>query len=123
MNEDEGVFSHILICKNMEKALEVLQERFVSCRHLFYQKDEFLLDDAKEVIKEAYIAESHKKYLIIMAKGYRVEAQNALLKMLGGRVMARAFELQATELHVRVALLNSLTQLGRPATVPVPAVA
>ncbi len=47
--------------------------------------------------------------------------QNALLKMLGGRVMARAFELQATELHVRVALLNSLTQLGRPATVPVAA--
>lgn len=35
--------------------------------------------------------------------------------------MARAFELQATELHVRVALLNSLTQLGRPATVPVAA--
>lgn len=82
MNEDEGVFSHILICKNMEKALEVLQERFVSSRHLFYQKDEFLLDDAKDVIKEAYIAESHKKYLIMMAKGYRVEAQNALLKIL-----------------------------------------
>lgn len=44
-------------------------------------------------------------------------------KRLGERVMARTFERQVTELHVRVALLNRFTQLGRPATVPVPAVA
>ncbi len=29
------------------------------------------------------------------------------------------FERQVTELHVRVALLNRFTQLGRPTTVPV----
>ena len=79
---DEEVFSHILICKNVEKAIENLQERYVKERHLFFVKDEFLIDDAKEVIKEAYIAESANKYLILVAKGYRIEAQNALLKIL-----------------------------------------
>jgi len=79
---DEGVFSHILICKNVEKAKESLQEEYAKERHLFFIKDEFLIDDAKEVIKEAYIAESANKYLILIAKGYRIEAQNALLKIL-----------------------------------------
>jgi hypothetical protein len=37
--------------------------------------------------------------------------------------MARTFERQVVELHVRVALLNRFTQLGRPATVPVVAMA
>ena len=32
-------------------------------------------------------------------------------KRLGERVMARTFECQVTELHVRVALLNRFTQL------------
>ena len=52
-----------------------------------------------------------------------VETKMHCIKRLGERVMARTFERQVTELHVRVALLNRFTQLGRPATVPVPAVA
>ena len=79
---EEEVFSHILICKNVEKAKESLQETYAKERHLFFVKDEFLIDDAKEVIKEAYIAEATNKYLILIAKGYRIEAQNALLKIL-----------------------------------------
>lgn len=83
MSEEEA-FSHILICKNLEKAVEVLQERYAASRHIFFQneKGEFLLEDATQVIKEAYIAESKIKYLILVAKGFRVEAQNALLKIL-----------------------------------------
>ena len=42
---------------------------------------------------------------------------------LGERVVARTFERQVVELHIRVALLNRFTQLGRPQTVPVVAVA
>ena len=79
---EEEVFSHILISKNVEKAKEHLEEVYAKVRHLFFMKDEFLLDDAKEVIKEAYIAESTYKYLILVAKSYRIEAQNALLKIL-----------------------------------------
>jgi hypothetical protein len=44
-------------------------------------------------------------------------------KRLGERAMARTFERQVVELHVRVALLNRFTQLGRPTTVPVAAMA
>jgi hypothetical protein len=42
-------------------------------------------------------------------------------KRLGERVMARTLERQVVELHVRVALLNRFTQLGRPTTVPLAA--
>ncbi len=44
-------------------------------------------------------------------------------KRLGERVMARTFERQVVELHARVVLLNRFTQLGRPTTVPVAAMA
>ena len=49
----------------------------------------------------------------------------SLLRLAGldWRVMARSFERQSVELHVRVALLNRFTQLGRPSTVPVGAMA
>jgi len=49
---------------------------------LWYEKEDFLLDDAKELIKEAYIAEVSTKYLIVFSRTYRMEAQNALLKIL-----------------------------------------
>ncbi|MCP1634877.1 hypothetical protein J2T32_003378 [Kerstersia gyiorum] len=44
-------------------------------------------------------------------------------KRLGERVAARTFERQVVELHVRVALLNRFSQIGRPQTVPVAVVA
>jgi hypothetical protein len=46
-----------------------------------------------------------------------VETKMHCFKRLGERVMARTFERQVVELHVRVALLNRFSQLGRPATV------
>ena len=52
-----------------------------------------------------------------------VETKMHCFKRLGERVMARTFERQVTELHVRVALLNRFTQLGRPTTVAVPSMA
>ncbi|MDD2383741.1 MAG: DNA polymerase III subunit delta' [Sulfurospirillaceae bacterium] len=79
---EEALFSHLLICANIEKATEILEERYVNQRHLFYVKNEFLLDDAKELVKEAYIAEAKTKFLIVVAKSYRIEAQNSLLKIL-----------------------------------------
>lgn len=44
--------------------------------------DELKIDDSKNIIQEAYIAEESQKYIIIRAKSFRVEAQNALLKLL-----------------------------------------
>ena len=48
-----------------------------------------------------------------------VETKMNCFKRLGERVMARTFERQVTELHIRVAVLNRFSQLGRPVTVAV----
>ena len=47
-----------------------------------FEKDEFLLEDAKSVTKEAYIKEEQNKYIIIFAKSFNIYAQNSLLKIL-----------------------------------------
>jgi hypothetical protein len=58
-----------------------------------------------------------------------VQTKRRGFKRLGERVMARTFERQVAQVqaqaqaHVRVALLNRFTQLGRPTTVPVVAMA
>lgn len=52
-----------------------------------------------------------------------VETKMHCVKRLGERLTARCFESQVTELHIRVALLNRFTQLGRPHTVAVSAMA
>ncbi|GKS97519.1 hypothetical protein AVAK2825_23310 [Acidovorax sp. SUPP2825] len=52
-----------------------------------------------------------------------VETKMHCFKRLGERVIARTFDRQVVELHVRVALLNRFSQIGRPHTVSVIAVA
>ena len=52
-----------------------------------------------------------------------VETKMHCFKRLGERVTARTFERQVVELHVRVALLNRFSQIGRPQTVAVSNVA
>jgi len=48
-----------------------------------------------------------------------VETKMHCIKRLGERVMSRTFERQVNELHIRVALLNRFTCIGRPNTVRV----
>lgn len=48
----------------------------------FFISDDFLIENAQAVIKEAYIAEKDEKMLVIMAKSFRIEAQNSILKIL-----------------------------------------
>jgi len=49
----------------------------------------------------------------------RIEAKMRCLKLLGERLMARDFDRQTTELHIRAALLNRFTRLGTPETLRV----
>ena len=81
MNEP---LSHILVCSDIDKAYEHVQEEYSEFRicPFLKEKDDFLLEDAKKVVKEAYIAEMKPKILVLGAKGYRVETQNSLLKIL-----------------------------------------
>lgn len=48
-----------------------------------------------------------------------VETKMHCFKRLGERLQARTFERQVVELHVRVAILNRFTHMGRPQTVSV----
>lgn len=72
----------IIITNNIEKKkneiIKFLDKQIVK----IFLRDEFLIEDAKMVIKEAYISEEKKKYLIIGAKTFRPETQNSLLKIL-----------------------------------------
>ena len=45
-------------------------------------KDEFQLVHTQKAIKEAYIATSSTKYIVLIGSSFRIEAQNSLLKVL-----------------------------------------
>jgi len=77
--------SHILVCKNLQIAYDYLKEELVGQNCKFFAKDikdDFLLEDAKNVVKEAYVAEQNIKILVLGAKSFNIYAQNSLLKIL-----------------------------------------
>jgi DNA polymerase-3 subunit delta' len=72
----------ILITEHFEdKALEIEQE-LLPLRCVHFIREDFKIEDAKEVISEAYKSESRTKTLILGAKSFTIPAQNALLKIL-----------------------------------------
>lgn len=64
-----------------EKSLEIQQE-LLPLRGVLFVREDFKIEDAKEVISEAYKSESQTKTLILAAKSFTIPAQNALLKIL-----------------------------------------
>ena len=74
--------AHILITDQVEEEMDALKQRLSPSRVVPFYKDDFLIDDAKEVIREAYIAEDKTKYIILAAKLFNEASQNALLKLL-----------------------------------------
>lgn len=61
---------------------ESIKASFASKNSRIFENSTFLLDDAKAVINEAYIAEKDEKNIVIFAKKIQQEAQNSLLKIL-----------------------------------------
>ena len=45
-----------------------------------------------------------------------VETKMHCIKLLGDKLSARNFQSEVNEIHARVAVLNKLTELGRPHT-------
>jgi len=77
--------STILIVNDIEDSLNLLLPNYP--KHLIRvikneEKNEFQIAQANQVIKEAYIASNETKYLFLCGAAFRVEAQNALLKIL-----------------------------------------
>jgi DNA polymerase-3 subunit delta' len=77
--------STILIVNDIEATLNELLPNYPmhSTRVIKNEeKEEFLLIQATQAIKEAYIATSEKKYIFLCGSTFRKEAQNSLLKIL-----------------------------------------
>ena len=93
--------SSIIVCKNIEMLKSHILQNYSSFNLKMFKSfseddkdeekedekrerksEEFLIEDAKNVIKEAYISENSTKVIATIFKSYRVEAQNSLLKIL-----------------------------------------
>ena len=72
----------ILITHEMEERAREIEESRHPLRCVTFMRDDFKIEDAKEVIAEAYKSEENTKTLILGAKSFTVPAQNALLKIL-----------------------------------------
>lgn len=72
----------ILITHEMEERAKEIEESRHPLRCVTFMRDDFKIEDAKEVIAEAYKSEDNTKTLILGAKSFTVPAQNALLKIL-----------------------------------------
>ena len=74
--------SQIVICQDLEFAKEQVLDNINGSIVKSFFTDEFKVEDAAAVVKEAYIAEEEHKYIILAALSYNIYAQNALLKLL-----------------------------------------
>ncbi|RQD68936.1 DNA polymerase III subunit delta' [Campylobacter hepaticus] len=75
--------SKIIISEDFETIKEEMINAFgINNLRFFIPQNEFLLDDARAVEKESYVAETQEKILVLMAHSFRIEAQNFLLKLL-----------------------------------------
>ena len=76
------MLNKIVVTSDFESLKAKLESEFGTNNLRFFISDDFLLENAKEVIAEAYIAEKDEKILVIHANSFRTEAQNALLKII-----------------------------------------
>ncbi|QEZ89176.1 DNA polymerase III subunit delta' [Aliarcobacter cibarius] len=77
--------SHILLVDDIQDTLDkqiLLYPKHSTRVIKNEEKDEFQIAQAQTAIKEAYIATSEVKYIFLCGATFRVEAQNALLKIL-----------------------------------------
>ena len=72
--------SYILITDDLNLAIQDLDINNLDSR--LFLKDDFGINDAKDVINESYISSKNLKTIIIAANKFNIYAQNALLKIL-----------------------------------------
>ncbi|WP_345987147.1 DNA polymerase III subunit delta' [Sulfurimonas sp. HSL1-2] len=74
--------SHIILAEEIEERFEAFRQAVHPSRVVGFVRDDFLIEDAKAVIAEAYISEASLKYVVLAAKQFNIYSQNALLKLL-----------------------------------------
>jgi len=79
------VRSTLIVTNNIEEELSKIKSQ-ININNLRIikpnEKNEFLLEQAKLAIKEAYISTKETKYICIYGESFKTEAQNSLLKTL-----------------------------------------
>ncbi|NWF66388.1 MAG: DNA polymerase III subunit delta' [Campylobacterales bacterium] len=73
--------NRVFISTDIDKCIEHLKQLSFN-RFVVFRREDFLIDDAKDVVKEAYITSDDLKYIILAANKFNVYAQNSLLKVL-----------------------------------------
>lgn len=120
---EERVRSHILIADELEGAFSQLRGRLQHERIVSFLREDFLIEDVKSVIAEAYISEEQTKYLILGAKSFNAVSQNALLKVLEEPPDNIVFILMAPSKSIFLPTIRSrlplVQQLGRHTAVSV----
>jgi len=74
--------SHIIVNSDIEATLAKVSNALKDFRVVIHRVDDFLIENAKAVVKEAYIAEEHEKYIVLAALSFNTISQNSLLKVL-----------------------------------------
>lgn len=74
--------SQIILADEVEERFEAFRKQVHPSRVVGFVRDDFLIEDAKSVIAEAYVSEAQTKYIVLAAKQFNVYSQNALLKLL-----------------------------------------
>ena len=74
--------SQIVVTKDFKKIKEYFKKKIDPQFLYVIEQEEFKIENAKEAIKEAYIASNKKKFILLVAKKYNVYSQNGLLKIL-----------------------------------------
>ncbi|ULO01555.1 DNA polymerase III, delta prime subunit [Campylobacter sp. RM5004] len=72
--------SEIIITQNPDEYINELKQSVKICK--IYKDDDFLLDDAKSIMQNAYLIEEYDKYFVLSYKDYSIQAQNYMLKLL-----------------------------------------
>ena len=74
--------NQIILTNDYECVKSELIAEFGANNLRFIERDEILLDDAKEAVREAYIAEKNLKIIVLKGDKFGIEAQNSLLLIL-----------------------------------------
>lgn len=82
MNLQNNLYSKIIISNDFEgiknKILTQNDPNFVR----IFEYENLLVENAKDIINEAYISEAKQKIILILSKKFGIESQNSLLKIL-----------------------------------------
>ena len=68
--------SFIILTNEIEEKVEQLKKEYHSKRIITFFKEKFLIDDAKEVISQAYISEADLKYIIVASYEFNISIGN-----------------------------------------------